>query len=258
MQDFQATKTMADDMTGMSVVLMSGGLDSSTAAAFACAKVGKQNVMGLGFNYGQRHAYELVAAAKVAASLGIPHNVIDLSDITQYLKGSALTDNTIQVPDGHYEEKSMAITVVPNRNAIMLSIAFGVARGLGCKYVWIGTHSGDHAIYPDCRPEFIDAFGRMESLANADLPEGGPRLVAPFIFNRKEKIVEWADKLGLDTSLTYSCYKGLPIHCGTCGTCTERKEAFALAHVLDRTQYANPLLLTPSTANVESSRAEGN
>lgn len=245
------------------VVLLSGGMDSTTSLAVALGEPkkgfsgkialettfngwGSGEVLGLSFDYGQRHrSAELQAARLVAKHYSIDHEVVDLTSLTKLLGGSSLTDLSIAVPDGHYAAETMRVTVVPNRNAIMLSIAFGVARAAGATQVYAGMHAGDHAIYPDCRPGFIHLFQETMDAANADIfqdplagPSQVPQLVTPFIQVSKQDIVTAGHLMHVPYELTYSCYKGEPFHCGTCGTCTERKEAFQLAGVKDPTQYA--------------------
>lgn len=216
-------------------VICSGGLDSVTLAY----KIKKERELhGLvSFNYGQRHEKELFFAADAAVELGVRHEVINISNIAHLLSGSALTDN-IDVPDGHYAEENMRVTIVPNRNAIMLSIAFGVAANAGAEAVAAAFHLGDHFIYPDCRPEFVDAFRSMQACAF----EGIWKLdfYAPFIDLTKSDIVRIGAELCVPFDKTWSCYKGLECHCGRCGTCVERQEAFHLAGVVDPTTYEDP------------------
>ncbi len=213
------------------LAIVSGGLDSVTLAYLLHSQ--GYTLRLLSFDYGQRHKKELEYARACAAALDAPIDVVDLSGVGALLKGSALTDQ-IPVPDGHYAAPNMAVTVVPNRNAIMLAVAFGIAVSRKLDAVAIGVHSGDHFIYPDCRKEFIQAFAAMEKLSN----EGGPDLLAPFVDCSKAEIVRQGAALGLPYVQTWSCYKGGALHCGTCGTCVERKEAFQLAGVPDPTEYA--------------------
>ncbi|WP_377296643.1 7-cyano-7-deazaguanine synthase QueC [Rhizobium sp. SGZ-381] len=217
------------------LVVCSGGLDSVSLAH----KVAKEHTLiGLiSFDYGQRHKKELEFAARAANRLGVPHDVIDISGIGRHLSGSALTDN-LDVPDGHYAEETMKVTVVPNRNAIMLAIAFGMAAARKADAVAVAVHGGDHFIYPDCRPGFIDSFQVMQRQAldgYADVT-----LLAPFVNGSKADIVTEGARHGTPFSETWSCYKGGEQHCGRCGTCVERREAFFLAGVDDPTDYADP------------------
>ena len=214
------------------IVICSGGLDSVTLAHQAAVR---HSLAGLiSFDYGQRHRKELDFAARAAACLGVGHTVIDISTIGTQLSGSALTDD-IAVPDGHYAEESMKITVVPNRNAIMLTIAYGIAVARNADAVAAAFHGGDHFIYPDCRPEFVEKFSAMQHAALAGMSD--IQLYTPFLNLTKADIVAAGAKLNVPFTETWSCYKGGPIHCGRCGTCVERREAFDIAKVDDPTEY---------------------
>lgn len=217
------------------IVICSGGLDSVTLA-YKAAK--ESTLIGLiSFDYGQRHKRELGYAAIAAKALGVPHHILDISHVGKMLSGSALTDN-LDVPDGHYAEENMKVTVVPNRNAIMLAIAYGVASAQGADRVAAAVHGGDHFIYPDCRPGFIRAFETMQNHALEGY--SNISLFAPFLEKTKADIVAEGARLGVDFANTWSCYKGGEIHCGRCGTCVERREAFDIAGVADPTVYADP------------------
>ncbi|MBY2945148.1 MULTISPECIES: 7-cyano-7-deazaguanine synthase QueC [Rhizobium] len=214
------------------IVVCSGGLDSVTLAHKVAAE---QQLIGLvSFDYGQRHRKELDFAARCASRLAVPHHIIDIASIGGHLSGSALTDN-VEVPDGHYAEETMKATVVPNRNAIMLAIAFGLAAAQKADAVAVAVHGGDHFIYPDCRPGFIDAFQHMQNEALEGY--ASVKLLAPYVDVSKAAIVVDGEKHGTPFSETWSCYKGGELHCGRCGTCVERREAFHLAGVPDPTEY---------------------
>ncbi|KRB29885.1 7-cyano-7-deazaguanine synthase QueC [Mesorhizobium sp. Root172] len=214
------------------LVICSGGLDSVSLAHKVATE---QKLIGLlSFDYGQRHKKELGFASICAKRLGVPHQVVDIRDVGRNLSGSALTDD-VDVPDGHYAEDSMRITVVPNRNAIMLAIAFGVAAAQKADAVATAVHGGDHFIYPDCRPAFIDAFQTMQNHALAGYAD--IRLYAPYVNMSKADIVSEGAKSGTPFEATWSCYKGGAHHCGRCGTCVERREAFDLAGIADPTDY---------------------
>ncbi len=219
------------------ITIVSGGLDSVTLAYFLRAE--GYDLHLLSFDYGQRHEKELQFAQLCARRLDAAFDVIDLTSITRFLKGSALTD-AVPVPEGHYAASNMAITVVPNRNAIMLSVAYAVAVAEHARLVAMGAHAGDHFIYPDCRPAFIQAFDAMQRLAVEGFGAPGLRLEAPFVHLGKHQIVSLGAALGVPYADTWSCYKGDEKHCGRCGTCVERKQAFRDAGVPDPTQYEDP------------------
>lgn len=215
-----------------SIVICSGGLDSVTLAY----KIAHEHELAglISFDYGQRHKKETSYAALCAERLKVKHNIVDITNIGALLTGSALTDD-VDVPDGHYAEETMRSTVVPNRNAIMLAIAFGAAAAQGCDSVATAVHGGDHFIYPDCRPDFINAFNTMQAHALEGYAE--VELYAPFVNIPKDGIVKVGHELNVPYKDTWSCYKGGDIHCGRCGTCVERREAFYLANIEDPTIY---------------------
>ncbi|WP_101068573.1 7-cyano-7-deazaguanine synthase QueC [Roseovarius salinarum] len=217
------------------IVICSGGLDSVSLAHRVAAE-GDLHAL-LSFDYGQRHAKELDFAARCADRLGVPHEVVDLAGVGRALTGSALTDR-VDVPDGHYAEETMKLTVVPNRNAIMLAVAFGMAAAQGADTVAAAVHGGDHFIYPDCRPGFIEAFQAMQAHALDGLAK--VHLHTPYVHVSKADIVTDGARHGTPFADTWSCYKGGTVHCGRCGTCVERREAFHLAGVTDPTEYADP------------------
>nr|WP_264085163.1 7-cyano-7-deazaguanine synthase QueC [Kibdelosporangium phytohabitans] len=213
--------------------MLSGGLDS-TVLATELVRRGAA-VQAVSVHYGQRHAVELEAAAVVASRLGIPHDIIDLSVLRHHLR-SALT-GTGEIPHGHYAADTMSATVVPNRNAIMLMVACGVASARGLRVVATAVHSGDHPIYPDCRPEFIAAATLTAMLGTETV-----RVEAPYIRLTKAEIAAKGVQFDAPMELSWSCYEGgdsTGRHCGRCGTCVERAEAFHLAGVRDPTDYAD-------------------
>lgn len=217
------------------IVCFSGGMDSTTLATLYHDMGFKLGL--LSFDYGQRHGTsELKAARAVAKHFNAAHHVLDLSFLGDLLPGSALTDPEVDVPDGHYAEESMKATVVPNRNAIMANIAIGIASAAKADVMALGVHAGDHAVYPDCRPEFIVALRDCASLALDGFH--APEIQAPFVHMSKTEVAAEAFRLGAPLHLSWSCYKGGEKHCGTCGTCVERKEAFKDAGLVDPTEYA--------------------
>lgn len=212
------------------VVIYSGGMDSFTVLNRAL-KDGKK-VFALSFDYGQRHVKELECASKVCTELKINHKVIDISSINQLLAGSSLTDD-IDIPEGHYEAENMKSTIVPNRNMILLSLAVGYAVSVEATQVYYGAHSGDHAIYPDCRPEFVKKMNDVCLIANYDSVE----IFSPYLTVNKTAILADGLKMGLNYSDTWTCYNGREKACGKCGACQERLEAFNDNNVVDPIQY---------------------
>lgn len=217
------------------VAIVSGGMDSVTLA-YMLADAGNDLIM-LSFDYGQRHRKELQYAREASIVLGAQHSIIPMQFLKPFLHGSALTDDSVDVPEGHYEAPTMALTVVPNRNAIMLSIATGIAVAEKAAFVATGVHAGDHAVYPDCRPGFIDLMNQTMQVATEGFHEPSFTIEAPFVHMTKASICSLGDSLHVPWDRTWSCYKGGLIHCGKCGTCVERREAFSLAGVKDPTAY---------------------
>jgi 7-cyano-7-deazaguanine synthase len=217
------------------VIVASGGMDSATLAWYYHSK-GYQLIL-VGFDYGQRHKKELEYLKRIGDRLESEVKIVDLANLSSSLHGSSLTSSDVAVPDGHYAEETMKATVVPNRNAIMLSIATGIAVAEGANLVATGVHAGDHYIYPDCRPAFIDALGIAFKVGTDGHAPDDFALVAPFVEISKADIATLGRELGVDYSLTWSCYKGGLTHCGRCGTCVERIEAFMESGQEDPTIY---------------------
>ncbi len=212
-------------------VLLSGGMDSVTALHHAARE--HEVVSALSFDYGSKHnASEIPCAAWQAAAMGVPHTVIALPFMNEHF-ASDLLQSGGDIPDGHYAEENMKRTVVPFRNGILLSIAAGFAESRTAEALMIAAHSGDHAIYPDCREPFMLAMA--EAIRSGTY--AGIQVLRPFIHTDKAGIAQRGAALGVDFSRTWSCYKGGAIHCGTCGTCVERREAFLLAGLTDPTIY---------------------
>lgn len=213
------------------VVVYSGGLDSTVLLYFLLRE--GHTVWALSIDYGQRHRRELDSAREICRSLEVTHEVAALNGLQGLLGGSSLTTPSVAVPDGHYAQENMKQTIVPNRNMIMLAIAGGWALSLGCEAVAYAAHGGDHAIYPDCRHEFTEAMDQAFQLADWNVL----RLMSPFVNRSKADIVRLGTDLAVPFERTWSCYKGERLHCGRCGTCIERREAFYLAGMADPTRY---------------------
>ncbi|CAG9297151.1 7-cyano-7-deazaguanine synthase QueC [Celerinatantimonas diazotrophica] len=212
------------------VIIYSGGMDSYTVLNKALQE--GYDAYPLTFDYGQRHKKEIDVARRVTQKLGLKHKVIDITAINQLLQGSSLTSD-IDIPEGHYAEESMKSTVVPNRNMILLSLAIGYAVSIGAHKVYYGAHSGDHAIYPDCRPEFVNKMNAVSQIANYDPVE----IVSPYLHQSKIEILKDGLTMGLDYSQTWTCYNGREKACGRCGACQERLEAFAKNGQVDPLEY---------------------
>lgn len=215
------------------IVTYSGGLDSTVLLYHLRAQ--GHELSALSVNYGQRHEIELHRAAEICHLIGIPCETVDLSSVNSLLAGSSLTSKEIEVAEGHYTEENMKTTVVPNRNMILLALATAKAVSTGASQVAYAAHSGDHAIYPDCRNEFADAMAQAIRLCDWQDIE----LSRPFVDWTKADIVRRGHELDVPFELTWSCYKGCEKHCGRCGTCIERREAFYLAGIEDPTGYAD-------------------
>lgn len=215
------------------VVLCSGGMDSVTALFWAAQTHCVQAAVS--FDYGSKHNHcEIPFAAEHAQALRVRHEVIPLQFMNT-LFSSALLSSGGAIPDGHYEAQNMKQTVVPFRNGIMLSITAGFAESIGAQGLVIAAHSGDHVIYPDCREKFMQTMGdaiRLGTYAEV-------ALLRPFIALTKGQIAAEGARLGVDFGRTWSCYKGGTVHCGRCGTCVERREAFTQAGLKDPTVYAS-------------------
>mgnify|MGYP002521662194 CR=1 FL=1 len=211
------------------ILILSGGMDSTTLLYDYQERI----ALALSFDYGANHnAREIAFAREHCQLLGIEHLVIPLQFMAQYFDSSLLQGGDA-IPEGSYDDSNMRSTVVPFRNGIMLSVAVGMAENRGLKAVMMANHGGDHAIYPDCRPEFVEAFDRAAQAGTY----AGVRLLSPYTNITKADIASRGKQLGIDYAHTWSCYKGGERHCGRCGTCVERREALALAGIEDKTVY---------------------
>jgi 7-cyano-7-deazaguanine synthase len=217
------------------VCILSGGMDSTVTAHIA--RQHHNRLWLVSFDYGQKHHKELDYAIFQSVNLRVAGHFILPLPIKELLNSSALVNEDIEVPEGHYAHESMKSTVVPNRNSIMLNIAAALAISKGAVGLYTGVHAGDHPVYPDCRPEFLNALQHTLKLANEGFIHKDFRIVAPFLYSHKSNIVQMGEKLGVKWEKTWSCYKGGRVHCGRCSTCVERKVAFLTANVIDPTEY---------------------
>jgi len=214
------------------VVIYSGGMDSFTVLHKAL-KAG-HDVLAVSFNYGQRHSKELLFASDVCRELGVEHNVIDITAMQSLMSNSSLMALSSEaIPEGHYAADNMKSTVVPNRNMILISLAIAYAVNEEASEVWYGAHSGDHTVYPDCRPEFVEAMAKASLLANFE----PIAVVAPYLSGNKIDILRDGLAMGLDYGKTWTCYNGREQACGKCGSCVERLEAFTENGVSDPLSY---------------------
>ncbi len=212
-----------------SILIYSGGMDSTTMLYDYKATI----ALAVSFNYGSNHnAKELQCAALHCKRLGIRHIVINLDFMKQYFHSSLLS-GAESIPEGHYESENMRSTVVPFRNGIMIAIAAGLAEDNALKRIMLANHSGDHAIYPDCRAAFVEAMNRSCQAGTYQQVE----LFTPYTQWTKADIARRGKELGIDYSETWSCYKGGERPCGKCGTCVERREALRDAGIDDKTEY---------------------
>ena len=212
-----------------SLIVLSGGMDSVTMLY----EYKEQIAMAVSFDYGSKHNRKEIPLAEMhCLRLGIRHIIIPLKFMEDYFKSSLLNGGE-EIPEGHYSADNMKSTVVPFRNGIMLSVACGLAESNGLKKVMLANHGGDHNVYPDCRPEFIEAMS--EAMCRGT--DTNVVIFAPYTNITKTDIARHGKALGIDYSETWSCYKGGDKHCGKCGTCVERKEALSEAGITDPTEY---------------------
>jgi 7-cyano-7-deazaguanine synthase len=214
------------------IVILSGGIDSATLLHHQ--RAAGDEVRALSVDYGQRHrARELAAAEAIAAELGVERRVLDLRGLAAFFGANSLTDAAVDVPEGAYSATTMALTVVPNRNMLLVAAALAWAAADGGDAVAFGAHGGAYTPYPDCRPEFAAAMGVAARVCDARPLE----VLAPFVTWTKADIVRRAIALGVPLAATWSCYAGGDVHCGRCGTCLDRQAAFAETGVTDPTAY---------------------
>lgn len=211
------------------IILLSGGVDSTTLLWEYASRI----ALAVSFDYGSKHnKREIAAAAWHCEKLAIPHLVIPLAFMAEHFKSDLLLSGGA-VPTGAYNQENMSSTVVPFRNGIMLAIVAGLAESKGLRAVLIANHGGDHFIYPDCRPEFVDTMNQAIKAGTG----GQVELLSPYTHLSKTEILQHGAALGVDYAHTYSCYQGGEKHCGVCGTCQERRDSFAEARLEDPTSY---------------------
>ena len=212
-----------------SIIIISGGMDSVTLLYDQKDYI----ALAVTFDYGSNHnKREAELAAYHCKRLGIEHLIIPLDFMGKYFK-SSLLDGADAVPEGHYQDENMKSTVVPFRNGIMLAVCAGLAEDSGLAHVMLANHAGDHSIYPDCRPEFVEAMSKAVQSGTYTKTD----VWAPYTLLTKADIARRGAAMGIDYAETWSCYKGGDVHCGRCGTCVERREALAEAGVKDTTVY---------------------
>lgn len=221
-------------MSHGTILVYSGGMDSTTLL-YSLISDGHP-LKALGVNYGQRHLKELDAARTICSALKIEFQIADLSPIKGLFGQSALTSTKVNIPKGSYDLENMKVTVVPNRNMLLLAVAISWAIGSDFRTVAYAAHAGDRAVYPDCRPEFVEALGQTAKLCHFEPVE----IVSPFIHKHKAEIVRIGNSLEVPFHLTWSCYKGEDLHCGQCGTCQQRAQAFHDSSIPDPTSYSSP------------------
>ncbi|MFC3285160.1 7-cyano-7-deazaguanine synthase QueC [Litchfieldella rifensis] len=225
------------------VVIYSGGMDSFTVLHRARREGYALHV--LSFDYGQRHSRELDVAAHVCKRLGVAHRIVDIRAIHGLIDGSALTDASREMPSGDYAKDNLTATVVPNRNMILLSLAIAHAVNLGADKVFYGAHGGDHVLYPDCRPVFVEKMNAVAAIANFDAVE----ICAPYLHRSKRDILADGLAMGLDYVDTWTCYLGEELACGECGSCRERLAAFAAHGIEDPLRYRQRREPTATTSH---------
>ncbi len=224
-------------MNKKAVVLLSGGLDSTTALYYAKSK-GFSDIYAISFLYGQRHNKEIEMSKKIVDRLNIKEHKIVSLDMSLW-GGSALTDNNIDVPDFDENNKDIPVTYVPARNMVFLSIAASYAEAVGAQDIFIGVSQVDYSGYVDCRKEFIEAMENAINKGTVCAVENNMpiKIHSPFMFMTKSEEIALGKKLGVDYSLTWSCYRGSKLACGTCDSCVLRKKAFEEAGYIDPIKY---------------------
>lgn len=217
-------------------LILSGGLDSTTLG-YWLKKQGYTDLTCITFNYGQKQKIEIEQAQQLAGKLNATHNIIDITFLKNFLKGSSLVDDSIKVPHGSYTKENMQVTVVPNRNTIMLSIAWSIACVEKSDVLAYGAQCGDHYLYPDTRPDYFSAINLALRLGTEDCRKDDLQLIAPLLNKSKAEVVKLGHELNVPFELTWSCYEGGKVHCGQCGACQSRKNGFIESAIPDPTKY---------------------
>jgi 7-cyano-7-deazaguanine synthase len=220
------------------VLILSGGLDSSTLG-YWLKNNGYDELICISYNYGQRQIIELEAAKKITHYLGAKHHIIDITFLQQYLGSSSLTNHQLAVPHGEYSKENMQLTVVPNRNSVLLSLAWTIACVEQADALAYGAQGGDHYLYPDTRPDYFNAINLALRMGTEDSRKSNLHLLAPFIHLNKAQVIQLGQQLCVPFADTWTCYEGGSIHCGLCGACQNRKQGFNDAKVADPTCYEN-------------------
>jgi 7-cyano-7-deazaguanine synthase len=218
------------------VLILSGGADSSTLGYYL-KSTGYSDLICITFDYGQKQVVEIEFAEKIANKLNAIHHIIDVTFMKQFLKGSALTDNSINVPHGEYTKENMSITVVPNRNTMLLSIAWSIACVENADVLAYGAQCGDHYLYPDTRPDYFNAMNLALRLGTEGCRKDKLELIAPLLQKSKSDVIKLGQELGVPYQDTWSCYDDGDLHCGRCGACQNRIQGFFRANIVDPTQY---------------------
>ena len=220
------------------VLILSGGLDSSTLG-YLLKNQNYSDLICVSFNYGQKQVIELESAKKIADLLNATHHIIDVTFLKEFLKGSSLTDDGLIIPHGENTKENMQLTVVPNRNTILLSIAWSIACVEKADVVAYGAQCGDHYLYPDTRPDYFSSINLALRLGTEDCRKDKLNLIAPLLNKSKSEVVKLGEELGVPFELTWSCYEGGQQHCGLCSACQSRKQGFNESNILDPTHYKN-------------------
>ncbi len=218
------------------VLILSGGIDSSTLG-YWLKQQGYSELICITYNYGQRQIIELESAKKIAKNLNATHHIIDVSFMQQFLKGSSLTDRSIDIPHGAYTKENMQITVVPNRNTMLLSIAWSIACVERADVLAYGAQCGDHYLYPDTRPDYFNAMNLALRLGTEDCRDDNLELIAPLLKKSKADVIKLGNSLNVPFADTWSCYEGGDTHCGLCGACQSRRSGFVEAGIQDPKVY---------------------